>query len=189
MKLNIKGGGPDGLAAAFEDLCESLPDAVVARQHELISAIHDRLSVRPEAACIPSGWLAVPVTPTIAMHNAAAFCGAYEQPRLAYREDGLITIQHAAPDWSQVWTAMVEAAPSVPSQPAKCAHKYADNKAGEPGICIYCGDDYWKSLRRDTSAPSPLRQIEPSPTCSSATGVCLSPRACDYEGKCRKEKP
>lgn len=28
---------------------------------------------------------------------------------------------------------------------------------------------------------------EPSPTCVSKTGICLSPRVCDYEGKCRHQ--
>ena len=34
---------------------------------------------------------------------------------------------------------------------------------------------------------SPPQQREPTPACNSATGACLSPRACDYEGKCRRD--
>lgn len=69
-------------------------------------------ATRPEGALptLPSGWLAVPVRPTIEMHNAAAFSDIYESPMLTMDDEGYIRIVHAAPDWSRVWRAMVEAA-------------------------------------------------------------------------------
>lgn len=77
------------------------------------------LASRP--GTLPSGWLAVPVTPTIVMHNACALSGLYEVPKLVLDDDGYVRLVHAPPDWSRVWRVMVEASPSLP-QP----------RAGEP---------------------------------------------------------
>lgn len=78
------------------------------------------VSARPEAeriqAALPSGWMAVPVKATIAMHNAAALGFVYEPPRLKMDDDGYVRVEHAAPDWSWVWSKMIEAAPSLKSQ-------------------------------------------------------------------------
>ena len=35
------------------------------------------------------------------------------------------------------------------------------------------------------SGYTPSPRGEPTPACTSPTGVCLSPRACDYHGKCK----
>ena len=44
-----------------------------------------------------------------------------------------------------------------------------------------------EKLQRAINASPPPQQREPTPACNSATGACLSPRACDYEGKCRRD--
>jgi len=67
---------------------------------------------------VPSGWMVVPVNPTISMHNAAALAGIYEAPRISMNEDGYVRVLHACPDWSRVWRSMIEASPRQPESSA-----------------------------------------------------------------------
>lgn len=79
----------------------------LGQQDELIAAFKQRQG-------LPSGWIAVPVTPTIAMHNAAALGDIYTPPTITYDEySGNLRLHHGAPDWSRAWRLMVEAAPSL----------------------------------------------------------------------------
>ncbi len=93
-----------------------------------------REAQRPEVAAhdvqrlLPSGWMAVPVNPTIAMHNAAATGELYEAPVVKMDDDGYLRVIHACPDWSSVWRKMIAAAPSILS--FRCA--------GAGDECLLC---------------------------------------------------
>lgn len=58
------------------------------------------------------------------------------------------------PDGTRLWMTAKEwrllKLTLSPHRSATCTHKYANNKDGEPGICIHCGHDYWDGLREQT---------------------------------------
>lgn len=65
----------------------------------------------PEAT-LPKGWKLVPVQATMAMHNAATFGGFYKDPRIERDPDtGALSIKAYCPDWTAVWSVMVNASP------------------------------------------------------------------------------
>jgi len=157
------------IQSSREEIVEIDEDGNVVAGHAAAAALRGQSSTeRADAALratrVPDGWALVPIEPTKLMIMAA-------------------NLDETSGSIRGAWLDMLEASPEyVQSGPSVAQEAVTTWVCGWAGTrCLRMGC----TKQHPCSGYTPSPRGEPTPACTSPTGVCLSPRACDYHGKCK----